>query len=63
MKISIDARGINLYNGTGIGTYTENLVKELLNIDKENEFTLFWTGKNYEEYKIAVEQIQAVCFP
>ena len=48
MKISIDARGINLYNGTGIGTYTENLVKELLNIDKENEFTLFWTGKNYE---------------
>ncbi|MCF0148060.1 MAG: glycosyltransferase family 4 protein [Clostridium sp.] len=51
MRISIDARGINLYNGTGIGTYTENLVKELLNIDKENDFTLFWTGKNYEEYK------------
>ena len=51
MKISIDARGINLYNGTGIGTYTENLVKELLTIDKENEFTLFWTGKNYEDYK------------
>lgn len=51
MKISIDARGITLYNGTGIGTYTENLVKELLNIDKENEFNLFWTGRNYEEYK------------
>lgn len=51
MKISIDARGINLYNGTGIGTYTENLISELLNIDKENEYSLFWTGKNYENYK------------
>lgn len=51
MNISIDARGINLYNGTGIGTYTENLVKELLNIDKEDDFLLFWTGKNYEQYK------------
>ena len=51
MNISIDARGINLYNGTGIGTYTENLIKELLNIDSENDFSLFWTGKNYEQYK------------
>lgn len=51
MNISIDARGINLYNGTGIGTYTENLVRELLNIDQENNYLLFWTGKNYESYK------------
>ena len=51
MNISIDARGINLYNGTGIGTYTENLITELLNIDNENEYLLFWTGKNYENYK------------
>ncbi|WP_411169030.1 glycosyltransferase family 4 protein [Clostridium sp. MB05] len=51
MKISIDARGINLYNGTGIGTYTENLVTELLNIDKKNNYSLFWTGKNYERFK------------
>lgn len=51
MKISIDARGINLYNGTGIGTYTENLIVELLKIDKDNEYSLFWSGKNYEQYK------------
>lgn len=51
MKISIDARGINLYNGTGIGTYTENLVIELLNIDKQNEYSLFWTGTDYERFK------------
>ncbi|MGL5378688.1 glycosyltransferase family 4 protein [Clostridium sp.] len=51
MKISIDARGINLYRGTGIGTYTENVVRELLNIDKKNNYTLFWTGENYSNYK------------
>ena len=57
MKISIDARGITLYNGSGIGTYTENLVRELLNIDKENEYSLFWTGKNYGSYKRENSQI------
>ncbi|MGL5086442.1 MAG: glycosyltransferase family 4 protein [Clostridium sp.] len=51
MKISIDARGINLYKGTGIGTYTENLTRELLNIDKNNDYTLFWNGKDYENFK------------
>ncbi|ATD55959.1 glycosyltransferase family 4 protein [Clostridium chauvoei] len=51
MKISIDARGINMYKGTGIGTYTENVVTELLNIDKDNDYTLFWTGEDYNNYK------------
>jgi len=51
MKIGIDARGINLYKGTGIGTYTENLVRELLNIDKKNSYTLYWYGTGYEFFK------------
>lgn len=51
MKIGIDARGINLYRGTGIGTYTENVVKELLNIDKKNSYTLYWYGTGYEAFK------------
>ena len=51
MKFSIDARGINLYKGSGIGTYTENLLKELLNIDTKNNYSIFWTGENYENYK------------
>jgi len=51
MKISIDARGINLYNGTGIGTYTDNLIRELLKIDNENEYSLFWAGADYERFK------------
>ena len=51
MKFSIDARGINLYKGSGIGTYTENLLRELLNIDTKNKYSIFWAGDNYENYK------------
>lgn len=51
MKIGIDARGINLYKGTGIGTYTENVIKELLNIDTKNSYTLYWYGTDYETFK------------
>lgn len=50
MRISIDARGINLYNGTGIGTYTKNLLKELLSLDSNNDYSLFWSGNGYEEF-------------
>ena len=39
MKIAIDISQI-VY-GTGVSTYTENLVKSLLKIDKENEYLLF----------------------
>lgn len=51
MKIAIDGRGITWYNGSGIGTYTENLLKNLLDIDKENQYQIFWSGDGYEEYK------------
>lgn len=45
MKIAIDARSATLYHGTGIGTYTNNLISETLPINLENEFTLFCSGK------------------
>ena len=51
MKIAIDARGINLYSGTGIGTYTENVLKNLINIDTMNNYHVFWSGNNYESIK------------
>lgn len=51
MRIAIDARGVNLYRGTGIGTYTDKLLLHLLNIDKENYYHLFWSGENYENYR------------
>lgn len=45
MKIAIDSRGATWYHGTGIGTYTENILKEILNIDKNNDYMLYWSGK------------------
>ncbi|MCY6355536.1 glycosyltransferase family 4 protein [Clostridium sp. ZS2-4] len=50
MKIAIDARGINWYRGTGIGTYTENVVKNLIDIDKNDYFRLYWSGKDFESF-------------
>jgi len=51
MKIAVDARGINLYSGTGIGTYTENILKNLIDIDTVNDYHVFWSGNNYESIK------------
>lgn len=47
MKITIDARAATWYSGTGIGTYTENLIKELINLDKSNFYNIYWSGENY----------------
>ena len=45
MKIAIDARSATLHHGTGIGTYTENLISEILSLNSKDEFTLFCSGK------------------
>ena len=41
MKISIDARAAKWYRGTGIGTYTYQLIKNLNELDKVNDYLLF----------------------
>ena len=46
MKIGIDVR---LWNETGVGRYIRALVRELGNIDKHNEYTLFLRQPQYEE--------------
>ena len=51
MKIAFDARGINWYKGTGIGTYTENLLKSLLSIDIKNKYSIYWSGNDYSSFK------------
>ncbi|MGH4117962.1 glycosyltransferase family 4 protein [Clostridium sp.] len=51
MRIALDARGINFYSGTGIATYTENVLKNLINIDTINNYHIFWSGSNYESLK------------
>jgi glycosyltransferase involved in cell wall biosynthesis len=48
MRVAIDARGINWYKGTGIGTYTDNILSQLLNIDQENYYHIYWSGDDYE---------------
>lgn len=50
MRIAIDARGVNWYKGTGIGTYTDNILTQLLNIDDENYYHLYWSGDDYERF-------------
>ena len=45
MKIAIDARSATLHQGTGIGTYTNNLISEILSINSKDDFTLFCSGK------------------
>ena len=50
MKLALDARGVSWYKGTGIGTYSYNLFGELLNNYKENFYTFFWSGSDYDEF-------------
>ena len=50
MKVCIDARSVNLHEGTGIGTYTKNVISEMINIDKDDSFDLIWTGKSKKEF-------------
>lgn len=42
MKIGIDARLIDEKEKFGIGIYQDNLIRELANIDKKNEYLLFF---------------------
>lgn len=53
MKILIDSRGANWYRGTGIGTYTYNLLKHLIPLENNNSYTLLWSGENSNEFKNA----------
>jgi glycosyltransferase involved in cell wall biosynthesis len=48
MRIGIDAR---LWNETGVGRYTRNLVVNLLEIDKENDYVLFVLRKDEASIK------------
>src|SRR3990167_9522477 len=55
MRIGIDAR---LWNETGVGRYTRNLVKNLQILDKKNEYVLFVGGESYENLKSQISNIK-----
>lgn len=51
MRILLDARGASWYNGTGIGTYTFNLIESMININNsDNNFHLFCSGEKEEAF-------------
>lgn len=60
MNFSIDIRGAYLYHGTGIGTYTKNLVRHLLNIDQENSYNLFYCGDEPNQFKQSNSQLHMI---
>ena len=41
MKIGIDGRAAQWYRGTGIGTYTHELIRSLNSVDKINDYLVF----------------------
>ena len=49
MEIGIDARAARWYRGTGIGTYTYQLIYNLNLIDNKNSYLLFWPDENYSD--------------
>lgn len=55
MKIGIDARAAIWYRGTGIGTYTYQIIKNLSRIDKTNNYRLFWPGNASKDFLEASE--------
>lgn len=47
MKIGIDAR---FYNESGVGRYLRNLLKNLQNLDKNNQYLIFLLPKDYGQF-------------
>ncbi len=50
MKTAIDGRGAILYRGTGIGTYTWQLVSHMCRVDPA--VRIFWPGEEYRNFRV-----------
>lgn len=59
MRIGIDARLYRKSTG-GIGRYTRGLLRELANIDRENEYVVFLTPPDKKEYSRPGENFREV---
>lgn len=55
MKIGIDCR---LWSQSGVGRYIRNLVKQLQNLDQENDYVLFVRSNDYENIKYKILNIK-----
>ncbi|WP_089609401.1 glycosyltransferase family 4 protein [Dehalobacterium formicoaceticum] len=56
MNIGIDARGAIWYRGTGIGTYTYQLIYQLKQREDGACYRPFWPGEEYRELDITDEK-------
>ncbi|MEM4230342.1 MAG: glycosyltransferase family 1 protein [Candidatus Pacearchaeota archaeon] len=52
MKIGIDCR---LWNQTGVGRYTRNLIDQIQKIDQKNEYVLFVRNQDYGQVKSKIK--------
>ncbi|WP_170270484.1 glycosyltransferase family 4 protein [Heliorestis acidaminivorans] len=52
LRIGIDGRAAILYRGTGIGTYTYQLCKNLYSTAKKEKMRFFWPGDEYRNLEI-----------
>lgn len=59
MKIGIDARFYGSI-GKGLGRYTQKLIENLENIDRENQYVVFVGKENFEEYVPKAENFSKV---
>jgi glycosyltransferase involved in cell wall biosynthesis len=57
MRIAIDARGINWYKGTGIGTYTENILRQFIKLYTKNYYHIYWSGDEYEDFNTEYSKV------
>lgn len=52
MVVGIDARGAIWYRGTGIGTYTYQLLYHLMQRSERDSYRFFWPGEEYKDLDI-----------
>ena len=56
MLVGIDGRGAVWYRGTGIGTYTYQLLKHLKEREERDRYRIFWPGEEYLSLNISDQE-------
>lgn len=62
-KIGIDARLFGTAHSTGVGTYTEELIGNLLKIDQDNRYTVFTTPESAQYFPFYASNLQKKAIP
>ncbi|MFH1191990.1 MAG: glycosyltransferase family 1 protein [bacterium] len=63
MKIGIDARFYGPIGGGGLGRYTKELVDNLEQIDRTNQYVIFLCRENWDDYNPAHQNFRKVLAP